>query len=115
MSTKDIERCLKTSIHFLKLIWFSNHDFGTTTSVKGEGIDGVIGLAIGDFDDSPLSDFLEERVSFLLGAMKRVFESLKKCLIALFTESERFGMESERDGSQVIRRRGTMHLYLNKC
>ena len=97
MSTKEIERCLKTSIHFPKAIWFSNHDFGTTTLLKGEGIDGVIGPAIGDFNDSPLSDFLEERVSFLLGAIERVFEILKKCLIALFTNSERFGMGRERD------------------
>ena len=56
----------------LKAIWFSNYDFGTSTTLKGEGIDGVIGSSIGDFDDSPLSDFVEERVSFLLGAMERV-------------------------------------------
>ena len=78
MSTKDIERCLKTSIHFPKATWFSNHDFGTTTSHKGEGIDGVIGSDIGNFDDSPFSDFMEDRVSFLLGAMERVFESLRE-------------------------------------
>ena len=50
----------------------------TSKEVRGEGIDGVIGSSIGDFDDSPLSNFVEERVSFLLGAMERVFESLKK-------------------------------------
>ena len=116
MSTKDIERCLKTSIRFQKVIWFSNHDLGTTTSLKGEGIDEVIGLSIGDFDDSPLLDFVEERVNFLLGSMERVFESLKKCLIALFIKSENFWMEWERDGSQIIWRRwGAMHLYFNKC
>ena len=71
MSTKEIERCLKTSIHYPKATWFFNHNFGSTTSLKGEGIDGVIGSPIDDFDDSPLSDFVEER--FLLGAMERVF------------------------------------------
>ena len=97
-----MERCLKTSIHFPKSIWFSNHDFGATTLLKGEGIEGVIGSAISDFDDSSLSDFVEERVSFLLGAIDECFESLKNCLILLFTKSEKFEMGWERDGSQVI-------------
>ena len=65
ISTKEIERCLKTSIHLPKALWFSNHDFGTSTALKGEGIDGAIGSSIGDFDDSPFSDFVEERVTFL--------------------------------------------------
>ena len=70
MSTKDIERYLKTSIHLPKATWFSNHDLGTITSHKGEGSDGVIGSVIGDFVDSPISDLVEERLSFVLGAMK---------------------------------------------
>ena len=78
MSTKDIERCLKTSIHLPKATWFSNQDLGTATLLKDEGKDGVIGSVIGDFEDSPLSDLVEEQVSFLLGAMKGVFEGLKK-------------------------------------
>ena len=78
MSTKDIERYLKTSIHLPKATWFSNQDLGTTTSHKGEGNDGVTGSVIGDLDDSPFSDFVEERVSFCLGAMERVFDSLKR-------------------------------------
>ena len=48
------------------------YDFGTSRTLNGEGIDGVISSSIGDFDDSPLSDFVEEQVSFLLGAMERV-------------------------------------------
>ena len=60
MSTKDIEWCLKTSIHLPKATWFSNQDLGTTTSHNGEGNDGVIGSTIGDFDDSPFSDFMED-------------------------------------------------------
>lgn len=76
MSTKGIEWCLKTSIHFLKAIWFSNHDFGTSTTVKGEGINGVGVSDIGD-EVYPFSNFVDERVSFLLGAIDKCYESLK--------------------------------------
>ena len=41
-------------------------------------MNGVVGSVIEDFDDLPFLDFVEERVSFLSGAMERVFESLKK-------------------------------------
>ena len=67
MSTKDIERFLKTSVHLYKVTWFSNQDLGTTTLHKGEGKDGVIGSVVADLDDSPFTDFVEERLSFLFG------------------------------------------------
>ena len=68
MSTKEIERCLKTSIHFPNAIWFSNQDLGTSTVVRGEGMDRFRVSKPGVFDDSPFLDFVADRANFRLGA-----------------------------------------------
>ena len=59
---------------------------------NGEWTTGVIGSAIWDLDDSPFSDFEEDLLSLLLGAIEEDFEKLEK-------ESERDGLsrKSERD------------------
>ena len=44
---------------------------------RGEGIDGVGVSCLRDFEDSPFSDFVEEWVSFFLGAIEELFESMK--------------------------------------
>ena len=60
MSTKDNERCLKISIHFLNAVLFSNQFFGTSKEARGEEIIGFGVSSPGDFDDSPFSDLMEE-------------------------------------------------------
>lgn len=57
---------------FSKSHMISNHDFNTLTAVKGEGMHGIGVSCIGD-EVSPFSYFVEERVSFLLGAIDDCF------------------------------------------
>ena len=77
MWTKETEWCLKTLIHFPSAIWFSNHDLGTSTAVREEGVDGFGVLSPKDFEDSPSLDFIEERVNFLLRDMDVLLKAWK--------------------------------------
>ena len=52
--------------------------FGTSKDVRGEGMNEVGVSCIADFDVSPFSDFVEDRASFLLGAIEEQFKSLKR-------------------------------------
>ena len=40
-------------------------------------MDGVVGSCLGDFKDSPFSDFVDERVNFLLGVIEEPFVNFK--------------------------------------
>lgn len=66
------------SIHLPNAIWFLNQVLETFKEESGEGMDGWGVLGPGVFYDSPFSDFIADRASFLFGAIKGFLKSFEK-------------------------------------
>ena len=74
--------------------------------MSGEGIDGFGVSNPGVFEDSPFSDFVEDRVSFLLGAIYEFSKALKKEEEFLEREiTEILELSKKNDGSQGFKKR----------